>query len=148
MKIFAFGSSLLYSSAAYEAAGKLTKPAWCVILGLGVALTFIPIGGLLLTLVSTIAAFVYLADVRPGPRRSHPPALRYRSSATRASSGLEAGGARSSTRSITLCSGRGARSLPAKYSSVVTGVTSAAERPDSSKTARRRPRTTSGRRRC
>ena len=29
------------------------------------ALTFIPIGGLFLSLVSTIAAFVYLADVRP-----------------------------------------------------------------------------------
>jgi len=65
VKIFAFGSALLYSSASYEAAGKLTKVAWCVILGIGVALTFIPIGGLLMTLVSTIAAFVYLADVRP-----------------------------------------------------------------------------------
>jgi hypothetical protein len=65
VKIFAFGSALMYSSAAYEAAGKLTKPAWCIILGLGVALTFIPIGGMLLTLVSTIAAFVYLLDVRP-----------------------------------------------------------------------------------
>ncbi len=65
VKIFAFGSSLLYSSAAYEAAGKLTKPAWCIILGLGVALSFIQIGGLLLTLISTIAAFVYLVDVRP-----------------------------------------------------------------------------------
>jgi hypothetical protein len=65
VKIFAFGSALLYSSAAYEAAGKLTKVAWCVILGLGVALTFIPVGGMLLNLVSTIAAFVYLVDVRP-----------------------------------------------------------------------------------
>ena len=65
MKIFAFGSALLYSSAAYEAAGKLTKPAWCVILGLGVALTFIPVGGLDPDPGSTIAAFVYLADVRP-----------------------------------------------------------------------------------
>ena len=65
VKIFAFGSALLYSSAAYEAAGKLTKVAWCVILGLGVALSFIPIGGLFLILASTIAAFVYLADVRP-----------------------------------------------------------------------------------
>ena len=42
VKIFAFGSALLYSSAAYEAAGKLTKPAWCIILGLGVVLTFSP----------------------------------------------------------------------------------------------------------
>ena len=65
VKIFAFGSSLLYSSAAYEAAGKLTKPAWCIILGLGVALSFIKVGGMLLILASTIAAFVYLFDVRP-----------------------------------------------------------------------------------
>jgi hypothetical protein len=65
VKIFAFGSALLYSSASYEAAGKLTKPAWCIILGLGVALSFIQIGGMLLILASTIAAFVYLLDVRP-----------------------------------------------------------------------------------
>jgi Protein of unknown function (DUF2516) len=65
VKIYAFGSALMYSSAAYEAAGKLTKTAWCVILGIGVALTFIPVGGLTLSVVATIAAFVYLADVRP-----------------------------------------------------------------------------------
>jgi hypothetical protein len=65
VKIYAFGSALLYSAEAYQAAGKLTKPAWCIILGLGLALTFIPIGGLTLSLVSAIAAFVYLADVRP-----------------------------------------------------------------------------------
>jgi hypothetical protein len=65
VKIYAFGSALTYSARSYEAAGKLTKPAWLIILGLGVALTFIPIGGLTLSLVATIAAFVYLADVRP-----------------------------------------------------------------------------------
>jgi hypothetical protein len=65
VKIYAFGSALLYSGEAYQAAGKLTKPTWCIILGLGLALTFIPIGGLTLSLVSAIAAFVYLADVRP-----------------------------------------------------------------------------------
>jgi hypothetical protein len=65
VKIYAFGSALLFSSAAYEAAGKLTKPAWCIILGLGIALSFIQIGGLTLILVSTIAAFVYILDVRP-----------------------------------------------------------------------------------
>ena len=65
VKIFAFGSALPYSSEAYEAADKLTKTAWCAILGLRVALSFIPIAGLFLDLASTIAAFVYLADVRP-----------------------------------------------------------------------------------
>ena len=29
------------------------------------ALSFIPLGGLFLSLIATIAAFVYLADVRP-----------------------------------------------------------------------------------
>ena len=50
---------------AYHAADKLTKTTWCVILGFGVVLTFIPVGGLFMSLVTTIAAFVYLADVRP-----------------------------------------------------------------------------------
>jgi Protein of unknown function (DUF2516) len=65
VKIYAFGSSLLFSGEAYKAAGKLTKPAWCIILGLGVVLQMIgsPIG--ILSIVFTIAAFVYLADVRP-----------------------------------------------------------------------------------
>jgi hypothetical protein len=65
VKLYAFGSALSYSGRAYEAANKLTKPAWCIILGLAVALTFVPVGGLTLSLVGTIAAFVYLADVRP-----------------------------------------------------------------------------------
>ena len=65
VKLFAFGSALSYSARAYDAANKLTKPAWLIILGLAVALTFIPVGGLMLSLVGTIAAFVYLADVRP-----------------------------------------------------------------------------------
>jgi hypothetical protein len=65
IKIYAFGSSLLFSGEAYSAANKLTKPAWCIILGLGVALQLLgsPIG--ILSIAFTIAAFVYLADVRP-----------------------------------------------------------------------------------
>ena len=65
VKVFAFVSSLLFSSASFEAAGKLTKPAWCIILGLGVVLQVIgsPIG--FISIAFTIAAFVYLADVRP-----------------------------------------------------------------------------------
>jgi hypothetical protein len=65
VKIYAFGSSLTFSGEAYQAAGKLTKPAWGIILGFGVALQVIgsPIG--VLSIVFTIAAFVYLADVRP-----------------------------------------------------------------------------------
>lgn len=66
VKIYAFVSSLTFSAESYEAAGKLTKPAWTIILGLGVVLQLLFGGGLLiLSLAFTIAAFVYLADVRP-----------------------------------------------------------------------------------
>lgn len=67
VKIFALVSALIYSGESYEAAGKLSKPAWCGILGLGVVAAVVfpgsPIG--LINLAFTIAAFVYLADVRP-----------------------------------------------------------------------------------
>lgn len=66
VKVFAFVNALMYSAPSYEAAGKLTKPAWGAILGLGVVCHVIfgsPIG--LVNLAFTIAAFVYLADVRP-----------------------------------------------------------------------------------
>ena len=67
VKVFAFVNSLLWSSESYTAAGKLTKPAWTIILGLGLVVQIVWPGGpiSLLNLVFTIAAFVYLADVRP-----------------------------------------------------------------------------------
>jgi Protein of unknown function (DUF2516) len=66
IKIYAFISSLTFSAESYEAAGKLTKPAWTIILGLSVVLQLL-FGGavLILHLAFTIAALVYLADVRP-----------------------------------------------------------------------------------
>ncbi|WP_344341231.1 DUF2516 family protein, partial [Streptomyces rhizosphaericus] len=64
VKLFAFINSLLWSAESYEAAGKLTKPAWTIILGIGVLLQFIGIL-FILSIAFTIAAFVYLADVRP-----------------------------------------------------------------------------------
>ena len=63
--IFAFVNSLLYSSEAYVAAGKLTKTTWCTILGFAVLLQLVPIGLFIVTIALLIAAFVYLADVRP-----------------------------------------------------------------------------------
>ena len=66
VKLFAFINSLLYSAEAYNAANKLTKPAWAIILGLGLVVQIVlggPLG--IVNLVFTIAAFVYLADVRP-----------------------------------------------------------------------------------
>ncbi|MDF1604986.1 DUF2516 family protein [Nocardioides sp. YIM 152315] len=66
VKVFAFVNSLMWSTEHYTAAGKLTKPAWTIILGLGVLVQFLFPGVInLLNLVFTIAAFVYLADVRP-----------------------------------------------------------------------------------
>ena len=68
IKGFAFVNSLTYSAEAYNAAGKLTKPAWSAITGLGFAAQLILIGSSplgLIHLVFTIAALVYLADVRP-----------------------------------------------------------------------------------
>ncbi len=66
VKVFTFVNSLLWSAESYTAAGKMTKPAWTIILGLGLAVQFVFPGLLnLLNLVFTIAALVYLADVRP-----------------------------------------------------------------------------------
>ncbi len=66
IKVFAFADALIQPAAAYVHAGKLTKNAWLLILGLGLAVTFVegnPIG--ILSLLGTVAAFVYLADARP-----------------------------------------------------------------------------------
>ncbi|QBX55890.1 DUF2516 family protein [Nocardioides seonyuensis] len=70
IKGFAFVNALLWSGEAYEAAGKLTKPAWCAITGLGFVTALIPIGllGGLLGIIFLVAALVYLADVRPALR--------------------------------------------------------------------------------
>ena len=68
LAIFAFVVSLTYSQEAYRAAGKWTKPAWAIVLGLGVLLQFVPVGGLIVRLALIIAALVYLADVWPALR--------------------------------------------------------------------------------
>lgn len=64
VKVFAFVNALLWSAESYQAAGKLTKPTWTILLGIGVLLQFVGIL-FILSIVFTIAAFVYLADVRP-----------------------------------------------------------------------------------
>ena len=66
VKVFAFVSSLLFSTESYRAANKLTKPAWCAILSLGLACQFLFASPLnFINLAFTIGALVYLADVRP-----------------------------------------------------------------------------------
>ena len=66
VKIVALVNSLLWSAEHYRVAGKLTKPGWVVILALGVACQALIPGAIgLLNLGFTIAAVVYLVDVRP-----------------------------------------------------------------------------------
>ena len=64
VKIFAFVSALTYPGDAYEAAGKLTKPAWTIILGLGAVMQLLLVGTIL-NLAFTVAALVFIVDVRP-----------------------------------------------------------------------------------
>lgn len=66
VKGWALVDALMRPGPAFPAADKLTKAAWLWILGLGLAAHIIfpsPIG--LLSIAGTIAAFVYLLDVRP-----------------------------------------------------------------------------------
>lgn len=65
IKIFALVSALLYSAESYVAADKLTKTTWTAILGVGVLLQVVPINLSIINLAMTVAALVYLADVRP-----------------------------------------------------------------------------------
>jgi hypothetical protein len=67
VKIFAFVNALRFSDEAYRAAGKLTKAAWTIILGLGMVAQIVLAGSPLnlINLAFTVAALVYLADVKP-----------------------------------------------------------------------------------
>ena len=68
VKIYAFVNCLIFSKEHFTAADKLTKPAWSIILGLGLVLQVLMVSSSpinLINLAFTIAAFVYLADVRP-----------------------------------------------------------------------------------
>ncbi len=66
VQAFAFVDALTHRAEAYVAADKLTKPAWCIILGVATASQLVfrdPIN--LFNLAGTIAALVYVLDVRP-----------------------------------------------------------------------------------
>jgi hypothetical protein len=65
IKIFAFVNALLYSAESYVAADKLNKPTWCILLGIAVVLQLLPLPLTIVNLAMTVAAIVYLADVRP-----------------------------------------------------------------------------------
>lgn len=73
VKAFALVDALSRPADAYLAADKHTKNLWLVLLGLAVAahaLLWGPLG--LLNLAGTVAALVYLADVRPAVRTMTP----------------------------------------------------------------------------
>ena len=65
VKLFALVDAAVRRPDAYVAAGKMTKPAWLVILGLAVACDLLLPGVLMLTIVGIVAAFVYILDARP-----------------------------------------------------------------------------------
>jgi len=65
IKIFAFANALLYSAESYLAADKRNKATWCTVLGVAVVLQLLPLPIQLINFAMTIAALVYLADVRP-----------------------------------------------------------------------------------
>jgi len=69
-KIFCLVDAAIRKEAAYRAADKQTKQTWLVILGIGVAVTLLPLGALgsLLQIAALIAAIVYFVDVRPAVR--------------------------------------------------------------------------------
>jgi|SRR5690242_20243871 uncharacterized protein DUF2516 len=68
VKAFAFVNALLWPADSYTAAGKLTKPGWLAILGVGLVAQVLLINASPLNpihLIGSIAAIVFLVDVRP-----------------------------------------------------------------------------------
>lgn len=71
LKVWALVDACIRPTAAFPAAGKLTKVVWIAILAVALLLTGGDFLGLL-GLVSVIAAIVYLVDVRPAVRSIRP----------------------------------------------------------------------------
>ncbi len=68
-RLFALVDAIRRPPQAFEAAGKLTKTAWMIILSLGVVVGLVlPETVNLLNIAALIAAIVYLVDVRPAVR--------------------------------------------------------------------------------
>jgi uncharacterized membrane protein len=64
IKLWALVDAVLRPAEAFSAADKLTKTAWLWILGLAFAADVV-LPSMILMLAGTVAAFVYLLDVRP-----------------------------------------------------------------------------------
>lgn len=65
VKLFALVTALMFSGEAYRAAEKWNKTGWVILLAIAFVLQVVPAPILFLNLAMTIAAFVFLADVRP-----------------------------------------------------------------------------------
>jgi hypothetical protein len=65
--LYAFVHALMQRADAFTAADKLTKPVWCAITGVGLAVLAISMGGPLnfLWLIGIVAVLIYIVDVRP-----------------------------------------------------------------------------------
>lgn len=69
VQAWAFIDAVSHRPEAFVAADKLTKPAWLIILGIALAahmLIWSPMS--FLNLIGTVAAIVYVVDVRPALR--------------------------------------------------------------------------------
>jgi Protein of unknown function (DUF2516) len=66
--LWAFVDALVRPTAAYVAAGKLTKPAWLAITGIAAAVSYYFGPMSFLGLPAIIAGVIYLVDVRPALR--------------------------------------------------------------------------------
>ena len=71
LRVWAFVDCLIRKTAAFPAAGKLTKPAWVLLTGFSLAISaLLHIYGPynFLTLAFLVVSLVYLTDVRPAVR--------------------------------------------------------------------------------
>ena len=68
LAIWAFVDALIRPANAYTAASKLNKPAWCGITALAAVFAQLASPLTMFWLVASVAAAVYLVDVRPAVR--------------------------------------------------------------------------------
>lgn len=72
VKIFALADAMIRKDALYVAADKQNKAFWLVLLGVFLALHIVLVSPIhILNLIGSVAAFVYLADVRPTLQSMH-----------------------------------------------------------------------------
>ena len=71
LQVYALVEAVRHRAAAYPAAGKLTKPVWCAILAVALALGLLSVRNPLniFEIAAVVATAVFLADVRPALRQ-------------------------------------------------------------------------------